>query len=257
MLHQRPAGTQYSIGGTDYIVYTKDDGSGKWVFNCTSGESVGYATFTGRTWRTYLKKGMSDKAEVVRGERTDVPASTATLPLEYTKRVKAAHMDSISRTGLQATSDGVVFHGYSAGTPYAVRDVYLLAVWLGKDGAPGMAMQPQDGEAYINLTVRVPELFRDMYLRDIQAVLHGDDTGSGNTALSFASIPASNIYFYVTGPVVAAVQKKAKSSKLVEGMQALPALNRDIKLIAEYFMEKAKEGKEKEKDDQDDGDDDL
>jgi hypothetical protein len=195
---------------------------------------------SGVTWRTYVK-GSGDYGEVTRAERTDVPASTAALPLEYTKRVKAEHLDSIARLGLLATADGVVFHGYSKGTPFATRDVYLLAVWLGKDGTPGASMQPDDGAVYAELKIKVSKEFRDRYLRDIRAVLWADDTGSGNTVLSFASIPAASIYLTLTGGTAARVKEIDRSAKVQAGEFALPVLYRDMPSIMKALQAQGEE----------------
>jgi hypothetical protein len=245
IMEPEPVGTRYTVDGVTYIVYDKPDGGGTWVYHTGTHAETAYGDFVKKPWRTYVK-GIGDYAEPVRGERSDVPASTARLPLEYTKRVKAEHMMSIADLGLLATAAGVVFHGYSAGTPYATRDVYLLAVWLGKDQSPGVAMQPQDGKPYVNLKITLSRLFRDMYLRDIRAVLHADNEGSGNTVLSFASIPAASITYTVPEEVVKLVKQSYGSSRLVAGEQALPGLKRDLKAIVEglgVLSEKDSKGK--------------
>jgi hypothetical protein len=250
-MEPEPVGTRYTVDGATYIVYDKPEGGGTWVYHTGTQAETAYDSFIKRPWRTYVK-GTGDYTQPVRGERSDVPASTAGLPLEYTKRVKAEHMMSIADAGLLATTEGVVFHGYSAGTPYATRDVYLLAVWLGKDQSPGVAMQPQDGKPYVNLKIRVSRLFRDMYLRDIRAILHADDEGSGNTVLSFASIPAASITYNVAEDVVELVKQTYSSSRLAVGEQALPTLKRDLKAIANALAvlgEKDTKGKKKGDDD--------
>lgn len=51
-------------------------------------------------------------------------------------------------------------------------------------------MQEEDSPPVVNLRIVVPEAFRDAYLRDSQAVLQGDSTKVGDTAISFTPVPA-------------------------------------------------------------------
>lgn len=185
-------------------------------------------------WRTWV--GNPNAPELTtQSVRTDIPASTAKIPLELYKRVNVEHLDSISRTGLESTLNGVLFHGYSKGTPYANRDAYLLAVWLGTTTTPGENMQPTKG-AYVNLVIRVTEEFRNRNLRDVRAVLHQDDVGSGDTALSFATIPPSQIFLTITEKVFADLKQRDSNTRLKAGEVPLnKIMGVEFKHLVEIF----------------------
>lgn len=177
--------------GHTYRLVT-DDGTGDLLVRpvAPAGADIPLAAFPRQQWRTWATN--SGPSGGTAGTRTDVPPSTAAIPLVLRKRVNVDHLNSIADEGLATTQARVIFHGYSAGTPYQGRDVSLLAVWLSTDGLPGESMQPGRG-AWIDLTVTVSAPFRTLFLRDVRAVLHGDDVTSTNTALSFAPIPRADI----------------------------------------------------------------
>jgi hypothetical protein len=168
-----------------------------------------------RPWRTWVGDP-NNPGLGVQGVRTDVPPSTAKIPLELYKRVNVDHLESIGRTGLESTLEGVLFHGYSKGTPYANRDAYLLAVWLGTSTTPGESMQPSVG-AFTDLTIRVSQSFRDAHLRDANAVRGRDDETSSGTVLSFATIPPDRIFLTISEKQLTSLKERDRNTRLKAG----------------------------------------
>jgi hypothetical protein len=222
-----------------------DDSNGQQLARPVGGggaADVPFADFPRQEWRTWAAPKSNTEGGGTTARRTDVPGSTADVPTTLYKRVNVEHVDSIAREGLATTAERVVFHGYSAGTPYLARDVALLAVWLSTDGQPGESMQPDKG-AWIDLSVDVSPMFRELFLRDVRAVLHGSDTTNSNTVLSFAPIPPTRIFLTTPEHVVERAKRLSPDCRLQTARTPLAKIGAgDIRDLVKAALELQKEG---------------
>jgi hypothetical protein len=221
-----------------------DDSSGQQLVRPVGGggADVPLADFPRQEWRTWASPRTATEGGGTTTRRTDVPASTASIPTTLYKRVNVAHLDSIAQEGLATTAGRVIFHGYSAGTPYMARDTELLAVWLSTDGQPGESMQPDKG-AWLDLSVDVSPMFRELFLRDVRAVLHGSDTTNSNTALSFAPIAPARIFLATPEHVVQRAKKLSSNCRLQTARTPLARITAgDFRDLVKAANELLKEG---------------
>ncbi|WP_439657619.1 hypothetical protein ACSHWB_35235 [Lentzea sp. HUAS TT2] len=171
----------------EYTVLREGVAGRKWVLDRTDGSVTGYREFvTAQKWRRF-RPGNRDSVDVV----SEVPESTYQLPLEYFKLVPVKHVQSIAKSGLEGSASRVRLGLSSGNQEYAKRDSLLgAATWLGTTTVVGESMQEEGSPPVLNLRIVVPEAFRDAYLRDSQAVLLGNSTKVGDTAISFSPVPA-------------------------------------------------------------------
>lgn len=229
---------KYVIGNKTYIVYVHEDV--KYIKPEKGEEVVKYDDFIKTEWRTWInEKG---------GTSTDVPKSTFFIPLKLTKVIGPANLISIAEKGFIATKENVALMGFSKGTVYATRDMHILGVWLGRTSEVGEQFLEED-EGSVILFVEVSELFRDMFMRDSHAVLYGDNDKSGSTVVCFAPIPPECLYIELPENVVNPIKEKFGSAKnLTSGYQQLNKLGKNLKLVSDALISKAKTTKKEDDD---------
>jgi hypothetical protein len=225
------SGTEYVINKVKYLVFVKEDV--KYV-KPEGGDVVKYDDFIKLEWRTFIK----DKG----GTRTDVPKSTASIPLKLTKVIHPKNLISIYDNGFMIKKENIALLGFSRGTQYVNRDLYIMGAWLGKSSDIGEQFLDDD-EGFVTIWVEFSELFRDMFMRDSYAVLYDGDEKEkvGSTVICFAPIPAEYLYIDLPDKIVNPIKEKYSSaSDLKSGYQRLRGLGKNLKLVSDELIKNAK-----------------
>jgi hypothetical protein len=225
------SGTEYVIDKKKYLVFVKENV--KYV-KPAGGEVVKYDDFIKLEWRTWIKeKG---------GTRTDVPKSTSSIPLTLTKVIHPNNLISIYDNGFVIKKENIALLGFSKGTQYATRDMYIMGAWLGKSSDVGEQFLDED-EGYVTIFVQVSELFRDLYMRDSYAVLYDGNEAEtvGNTVVCFAQIPVEYLYIDLPDKIVNPIKENFSSAKnLKSGYQPLKGLGMNLKLVSAELIKNVK-----------------
>lgn len=234
---------EFALGPKKFFVLIKKAVSAgeeaKYVHDAAANTNTPYSKWIAHPWRTW--QGDVQEGSGVTTTRTDRPASTDKIPLTLYKRVNVKQLESISQTGLESTLGRILYGGYSKGSVYLYRDTALAAVWLGKTTTPGESMQPGDG-SYVDLTIKVGTAFRDAYLRDVYAVLHGDDNREGDSVLSFAPIPPNLLFLPVSAEMLAAIAQKGDRTRLGPGDNQMSRIEApDIRKIRDLLSSSREE----------------
>lgn len=206
--------------GKKYQLVTQESEAGpvRLVHPLDGGEDVAFEKFPAQRWRSWTGNSESGVGDTT--VHTEVPESTASIPTTLIKRVNVEHLDSIAGGGLASTPDRIVFQGYSKGTPYWSRDVAIAGVWFSTDGSAGESMQPTKG-AWIDLRIEISSMFRDLFLRDVMAVLHASMVKTSKTVISFAPIPKESIHLVLSEKLFNSVKVVDDKTRLKVGQQQL------------------------------------
>jgi hypothetical protein len=223
--------------GKQYQLVTEESGA-RIVHPVKGGGDIPFAEFPAQEWRSWT--GNSETGIGETQTYTEVPASTASIPTTFIKRVNVEHLNGIATEGLASTPDRIVFQGYSKGTPYMTRDLAIGGVWFSTDGKAGESMQPTKG-TWIDLQVDVSPMFRDLFLRDVMAVLHGSTVKTSTTAISFAPIPKESIFLVLSQKLFDSVKEVDGGTRLKTGRQQLSRVSlADIKGLIKAMTSGAK-----------------
>ena len=226
---------KFEIEGVKYQIVTEGDAPDEVAYIeklDPPGPRVPIAAFAAQPWRSWKEGADGIGAATVHHE---VPASTAAIPLTLRKIVNAKGLNNIATLGLVIDPMFIAFYGYSAGTTYVNRDLAIKGVWMSTDGGAGESMKPSEG-SWADLEIRVSRWFRDLFLRDLLAVLHERPAESGSTVISFMAIPKESLFLRVSPELLAAVQQADANSRLAAGALPLHRIGaRDLETVAKLL----------------------
>ncbi|MDQ3957283.1 MAG: hypothetical protein M3273_03055, partial [Actinomycetota bacterium] len=181
------------------LLLTSQTSRTRWAYDTTKGAAVPYEDWIGaRRWPRW--QGSSHEGGPMEPGQ-GLGTRTGTIPLELYKVVQLKDLASIAKEGLAPNPTRVLFSGMAAGSaggssPYWKRDTHLNATWLGLNASIGDEFATE-GKKWAGIKVKVPQEFRDAYIRDLRDVKGepGDEVeGDSRTVLAFAPIPVAYLW---------------------------------------------------------------